>query len=324
MAQFDPSTIGEAHRRAASFEQQSRSANWSASSTRPRSQDQTASTTPSPSATAAFELIKEKLTPALILVLPDFSATFELYCDASKLGIGAVLSQHGRPVAYFSEKLAGARSRYSTYDVEFYAIVQAIKHWRHYLVHRDFVLFTDHDALRHLDSQAKVSSRHAGWISYLQQFTFSIRHQSGATNRGADALSRRHSLLTTMHTRVTGFESFADLYSTDAFFAKIHADLQLGINDDYMLLDGFVFKGLRLCVPECSLRLQIISELHNEGHVGRDRTLHLVSSSYFGLHCVEMLSVLWLAAESANTRKGKRPMRVSIFPYLSLHNHGQT
>lgn len=121
-----------------------------------------------PEASAAFELIKEKMTTASILVLPDFSATFELQCDASKLGIGAVLSQHGRPVAYFSAKLTGARNRYSTYDVEFYAIVQAIKHWRHYLVHRDFMLFTDHDALRHLDSQAKVSSMHAGWISYLQ------------------------------------------------------------------------------------------------------------------------------------------------------------
>lgn len=132
-----------------------------------------------PEATAAFELIKTKLTTAPILVLPDFSETFELRCDASKLGIRAVLSQRGRPVAYYSEKLAGARSRYSTYDVEFYAIIQAIKHWRHYLVHRDFVLFTDHDALRHLYSQAKVSSRHASWITYLQQFTFSIRHQSG-------------------------------------------------------------------------------------------------------------------------------------------------
>ncbi|XP_056858293.1 uncharacterized protein LOC130507621, partial [Raphanus sativus] len=146
--------------------------------------------------------------------------------------IGAVLSQQGRLVAFYSEKLAGARGRYSTYDVEFYAVVQAIKHWRHYLVHREFVLFTDHDALRHLDSQAKVSSRHASWIAYLQQFTFSIKHQSGKTNRVADALSRRHVLLTTMHTK-------------------------------------------------CSLRLEIIRELHTEGHVGRDRTLHLVSISYF-------------------------------------------
>ena len=124
-----------------------------------------------------------------------------------------MLSQRGRPIAYYSEKLAGARSRYSTYDMEFYAIVQAIKHWRHYLVHQEFVLFTDHDALRHLDSQAKVSSRHTSWIAYLQQFTFSIRHQSGKTNRVADALSRRPSVLTVMYTSVTGFSALADLYS---------------------------------------------------------------------------------------------------------------
>lgn len=173
-------------------------------------------------ATEAFNLIKERLTTAPILVLPDFSVTFELHCDASKLGVGAVLSQQGRPVAYYSEKLSSARGRYSTYDVEFYAIVQAIKHWRHYLVHREFVLYTDHDALRHLDSQAKVSSRHASWISYLQQFTFSICHKAGKLNRVPDALSRRHSLLITLHTSVTGFASFADLYATDPFFGRVY------------------------------------------------------------------------------------------------------
>ena len=232
-------------------------------------------------ASQAFDLIKEKLTTAPILVLPDFSLPFELHCDASKLGIGGVLSQQNRPVAFFSEKLAGARGRYSTYDVEFYAIVQAVKHWRHYLVHREFILYTDHDALRHLDSQAKVSSRHAAWISYLQQFTFVIKHQSGKSNRVADALSRRHSLLTTMHSTVLGFASFADMYPTDPFFSRILGEAEQEMRSDYTVQDGYLFKGLRLCVPDCSLRLKIISELHNEGHVGRDRTLQLVVESYF-------------------------------------------
>lgn len=124
----------------------------------------------------AFSLIKAKLTTAPILVLPDFDAPFELHCDASKLGVGAVLSQHCRPIVYYNEKLAGARSRYSTYDVEFYAVVQAVKHWWHYLAHKEFVLFTDHVALKYLGTQDKISSRHASWTAYLQQFTFVIKH----------------------------------------------------------------------------------------------------------------------------------------------------
>lgn len=80
----------------------------------------------SPAAEAAFQLVKSKLTTAPLLDLPDFSLPFELHCDASKVGVGAILSQKGHPVTYFSEKLSGAHARYTTNDAEFYAIVHVV------------------------------------------------------------------------------------------------------------------------------------------------------------------------------------------------------
>lgn len=232
-------------------------------------------------AAMAFQTIKYHLISAPILALPEFSTVFELHCDACKTGIGAVLSQQGRPVAFYGEKIAGSRARYSTYDVEFYAIAQAIRHWRHYLFHQEFILFTDHDALKHLDSQSKISSRHASWIAYLQQFTFMIRHQSGKTNKVADALSRRHTLLATFHASVPGVATFADAYESEPFFGRIWSDVASRVQTDFVLHDGFLFCDNKLCVPEGSWRLRIIQELHNEGHIGRDRTLKLVLELYF-------------------------------------------
>lgn len=84
-----------------------------------------------------------------------------------------------------------------------------------------------------------------------------------------------------MQTSVTGFSSLVELYPTDVYFAHVLEEATNGVSKDFTLHDGFLFKGLRLCIPESSLRLKIIQELHNEGHVGRDRTLHLASSSYF-------------------------------------------
>ncbi|CAA6666526.1 unnamed protein product [Spirodela intermedia] len=100
----------------------------------------------------AFDRVKALITQAPILRLPDFGKVFKVACDTSGVGIGGVFSQEGHPIEYFSEKLNDVRRRYSTYDRGFYAVIQALKRWRHYLLYKEFVLFSDHEALKYLHS----------------------------------------------------------------------------------------------------------------------------------------------------------------------------
>src|ERR1044072_3334574 len=104
----------------------------------------------------SFDELKRRLTEAPVLGIPNFDQVFEVSCDASNTGIGAVLSQEGHPITFFSEKLNDGKLKYSTYDKEFYAIVRALQHWSHYLLNKEFILYSDHEALKNLNSQQKI------------------------------------------------------------------------------------------------------------------------------------------------------------------------
>jgi hypothetical protein len=200
----------------------------------------------------SFNILKEKITERPILVLSNFGKTFQVRCDASGVAIGVVLSQGNRPVAYFSEKLNETKRKYSTYDKEFYAIIQALKKWKHYIVPQEFVLYRDNQALQFISRQEKLNQRHAKWVEFMQNFTFVIKHIAGNANKVVDSLSRRCLIMQEFQVNTLGFEHLKDMYHDDADFKEAYEACANPVLRDriqwteYMVQEGLLFRGNQL------------------------------------------------------------------------------
>jgi len=130
------------------------------------------------------------LTTPPVLCLPDFSQQFVVECDASGIGLGTILSQNSRPVAYFSEALKGSALALSTYEKEMLAIVKAVQKWRPYLLGRSFIVHTDQKSLKYLLEQRITTPAQTRWLPKLLGYDYQIEYKRGVENQGADSLSR--------------------------------------------------------------------------------------------------------------------------------------
>ncbi|GJZ00846.1 putative reverse transcriptase domain-containing protein [Tanacetum coccineum] len=119
---------------------------------------------------AAFQLLKQKLCSAPILALPEGSEDFIAYCDASKKGLGAVLMQREKVIAYASRQLKIHEKNYTTHDLELGAVVFALKIWRHYLYGTKCMMFTDHKSLQHILNQKELNMRQRRWLELLSDY----------------------------------------------------------------------------------------------------------------------------------------------------------
>ncbi|GJS69966.1 putative reverse transcriptase domain-containing protein [Tanacetum coccineum] len=139
----------------------------------------------------SFQLIKHKLCSAPILALPEGNEDFIAYCDASIKGVGTVLMQREKVIAYASRQLKLHEKNYTTHDLELGAVVFALKIWRHYLYGTKCTVFTDQKSLQHILDQKELNMRQRRWLELVSDYDCEIRYHPGKENVVADALSKK-------------------------------------------------------------------------------------------------------------------------------------
>ncbi|GKD08941.1 putative reverse transcriptase domain-containing protein [Tanacetum coccineum] len=139
----------------------------------------------------AFQTLKNNLCDAPILSLPDRIEEFVVYFDASNQGIGCVLMQRGKVIAYALRQLKTHEKNYTIHDLELGVVVFALKTWRHNLYGTKSVIYTDHKCLQYIFNQKELNMRQRRWIKLFSEYQCEIRYHPGKANVVADALSRK-------------------------------------------------------------------------------------------------------------------------------------
>jgi hypothetical protein len=126
-----------------------------------------------------------------MLIMPNIHKGFDVYCDASHLGLGCVLMQEGKVISYASRQLRKHEKNYPTHDLELAAIVHALKIWRHYMIGNKCKIFTDHKSSKYIFTQKELNLIQRRWLELIKDYDLEIQYHPGKANIVADALSRK-------------------------------------------------------------------------------------------------------------------------------------
>jgi hypothetical protein len=130
----------------------------------------------------SFEELKERVTTAPVLIMPNIRKGFDVYCDASHLGLGCVLMQEGKVIAYASRQLQKHEKNYPMHDLELTTIVHALKIWRHYMIENKSKIFMDHKSLKYIFMQKELNLKQRRWLELIEDYDLEIQYHPGKAN----------------------------------------------------------------------------------------------------------------------------------------------
>jgi hypothetical protein len=240
----------------------------------------------------AFEQLKVLLTTAPVLAQPDIEKPFDVYCDASGNGLGCVLMQEGRVIAYASRQLRRHEEHYPTHDLELAAVVNALKIWRQCLLGNICHLYTDHKSLKYIFTQSELNMRQRRWLELIKDYDLEIHYHPRKANVMADALSCKASChcltirtpnttlcqemeklnlgitqqgtLTNLKLESVLLQSIIDVQGTDKGMKYIHEKMEVGKANCFRKDDQGViwFKDCIVVPKDAVVHQQILDEAH--------------------------------------------------------------
>lgn len=265
-------------------------------------------------ANTAFLELKSALCSAPLLSCPNYNLGFYVQCDASDVGVGAVLWQNHtdgeKVIAYMSQKLSAAERKYSSTERECLAVLYAVEKFRLYIDGVKFTVITDHESLKWLMNLKDPSGRLGRWALKLQGFDFVVVHRKGKHNIVPDALSRAINCVMEI--------SVGDKYQTwyNELFKLIQEDPTQ--SREYQVRDGKLYRyqksnlGLlynwKLVVPP-DQKLEILRKNHDDvAHLGVSKTINRISENYFWK---DMRNEIKEYIRSCSVCKASKPLNVS-------------